>query len=354
MGGWGEGGWRKVLQRVEELKRWMWAKYNAFWEAWHHYANQSKHNIFWTLRTMNELTHGRTEQKWTHKVTRIIIQWITHWWARDSLNFSWKSAWPTLVTYVVEIQTERAACSLQYSLAVRSLFPNLRASGQDAYRNLSLLVKSRIIIISATASVRVRESTRRSFSDTWSFSTFRIWKLNERNDKLKRSLISTSSFPSQSKSSALTAERQFNVIFSRKSDITFGFLIMLCPAVFFWQPYLLIKRQGASKNEAVWYVSVLSRRLFPTRFSPLISSSSPSPSSARRSWTLVMLDGLFLSLSTDTKQRADASYRLVQLNFTPEMAVFYKLLVRCHSKNWKISLKQHIKYFNTRRRPGES
>ena len=134
---------------------------------------------------------------------------------------------------MVEIQTERAACSLQYSLAVRSLFPNLRASGQDAYRNLSLLVKSRIIIISATASVRVRESTRRSFSDTWSFSTFRIWKLNERNDKLKRSLISTSSFPSQSKSSALTAERQFNVIFSSKSDITLGFLIMLCPAVFF-------------------------------------------------------------------------------------------------------------------------
>ena len=34
----------------------------------------------------------------------------------------------------------------------------------------------------------------------------------------------------------------------------------------------------------------------------------------------------------------------VQLNFTPEMEVFYMLFDRCHSKNRKRSLKHHIKY----------
>ena len=39
-------------------------------------------------------------------------------------------------------------------------------------------------------------------------------------------------------------------------------------------------------------------------------------------------------------------YRDVQLDFTPEMKVFYMMLERCHAKNRKRSHKQHTKYFN--------
>ena len=41
-------------------------------------------------------------------------------------------------------------------------------------------------------------------------------------------------------------------------------------------------------------------------------------------------------------------YREVQLDFTPEMEVFYVLFERCHTKNGKRYLKQHLKYFNFR------
>ena len=34
----------------------------------------------------------------------------------------------------------------------------------------------------------------------------------------------------------------------------------------------------------------------------------------------------------------------VQLDFTPEIEVFHMLFERCHSKNRKRSIKQHIKY----------
>ena len=39
-------------------------------------------------------------------------------------------------------------------------------------------------------------------------------------------------------------------------------------------------------------------------------------------------------------------YRYVQLDFTPEMEVYYMLFERCHTKNSKRSIKQHMKYFN--------
>ena len=41
-------------------------------------------------------------------------------------------------------------------------------------------------------------------------------------------------------------------------------------------------------------------------------------------------------------------YREVQLDFTPEIVVFYTLFERCDTKNRKQSLKHHIKYFNFR------
>ena len=43
-------------------------------------------------------------------------------------------------------------------------------------------------------------------------------------------------------------------------------------------------------------------------------------------------------------------YREVQLDFTPEMAVFLILFERCHTKYRNIYLKQHIKYFNFQRK----
>ena len=39
-------------------------------------------------------------------------------------------------------------------------------------------------------------------------------------------------------------------------------------------------------------------------------------------------------------------YRLVQLNSSPEIEVFYMLLERCQTKNRKRSIAQHMKYFN--------
>ena len=41
-------------------------------------------------------------------------------------------------------------------------------------------------------------------------------------------------------------------------------------------------------------------------------------------------------------------YRVVQLDFTPEMELFHILFERCHTKNRKRSLQQHTKYFNFR------
>ena len=41
-------------------------------------------------------------------------------------------------------------------------------------------------------------------------------------------------------------------------------------------------------------------------------------------------------------------YREVQLDLTPDMAVLYMLFERCHTKNRKIALKHHIRYFNFR------
>ena len=34
------------------------------------------------------------------------------------------------------------------------------------------------------------------------------------------------------------------------------------------------------------------------------------------------------------------------MDLTPEIEVFQMLFERCHNKNSKISIKQHIKYFN--------
>ena len=50
----------------------------------------------------------------------------------------------------------------------------------------------------------------------------------------------------------------------------------------------------------------------------------------------------------DVEQRTPGTYRQVQLDFTPEVEVFYMLFDRCHTKNVKRFLKQHIKYFNFR------
>ena len=41
-------------------------------------------------------------------------------------------------------------------------------------------------------------------------------------------------------------------------------------------------------------------------------------------------------------------YRLVQLDLTWDIEVFYMLFERCHTKNRKRSIKQHIKYFSFR------
>ena len=41
-------------------------------------------------------------------------------------------------------------------------------------------------------------------------------------------------------------------------------------------------------------------------------------------------------------------YREVQMDFTPEMKLFYMLFERCFTKNRKRDLKQHVKYFNFR------
>ena len=43
-------------------------------------------------------------------------------------------------------------------------------------------------------------------------------------------------------------------------------------------------------------------------------------------------------------------YREIQLDFTPQIEVFYMLFERCHTKNRKRSLKLVIKYFNFRNR----
>ena len=50
----------------------------------------------------------------------------------------------------------------------------------------------------------------------------------------------------------------------------------------------------------------------------------------------------------DVEQRTPGTYRVVQLDFTPEMEVLYMMFDRCHTKNVKRFLKQHIKYFNFR------
>ena len=44
--------------------------------------------------------------------------------------------------------------------------------------------------------------------------------------------------------------------------------------------------------------------------------------------------------------RESRVYRVVQLDFTPEIEVFHMLFERCHSKNRKSSIKQHAEYFN--------
>ena len=41
-------------------------------------------------------------------------------------------------------------------------------------------------------------------------------------------------------------------------------------------------------------------------------------------------------------------YREVQLDFTPEMEVFYMLFERCYTENRKRSLKHYMKYFDFR------
>ena len=41
-------------------------------------------------------------------------------------------------------------------------------------------------------------------------------------------------------------------------------------------------------------------------------------------------------------------YREVQLDFTPEIEALFMLFERCHTKDRKRSLKQHIRYFNFR------
>ena len=41
-------------------------------------------------------------------------------------------------------------------------------------------------------------------------------------------------------------------------------------------------------------------------------------------------------------------FPLVQLDFTPEIEVIYMLSERCHTKDRKSSIKQHIRYFNFR------
>ena len=41
-------------------------------------------------------------------------------------------------------------------------------------------------------------------------------------------------------------------------------------------------------------------------------------------------------------------YRVVQLDLIPAIEVFHMLFERCHTKNRKRSVKQHIKYFNFR------
>ena len=42
------------------------------------------------------------------------------------------------------------------------------------------------------------------------------------------------------------------------------------------------------------------------------------------------------------------SYKVVQLNLTPEIEVFYMLFDRSHSISYIIFLKQHMEYFNFR------
>ena len=44
----------------------------------------------------------------------------------------------------------------------------------------------------------------------------------------------------------------------------------------------------------------------------------------------------------------NSDYREAQLDITPEMEVFHMQFERCHTRNRKRSIKQHIKYFNFR------
>ena len=55
------------------------------------------------------------------------------------------------------------------------------------------------------------------------------------------------------------------------------------------------------------------------------------------------------SRGTRTSGSSKYLYREVQLDFSPEMEVFYKLFERCHTQNGKRSLKHHIKWFNFRK-----
>ena len=67
---------------------------------------------------------------------------------------------------------------------------------------------------------------------------------------------------------------------------------------------------------------------------------------ARRSvdWRLCLKLVLERRESIDGGQRAGL-YREVQLDLKPEIEVFHMLSERCHAKNRKISIKQHVQYF---------
>ena len=65
-----------------------------------------------------------------------------------------------------------------------------------------------------------------------------------------------------------------------------------------------------------------------------------------RNFCSALFVSAFRPFTPHTIQRQKFKYRVVQLDFTPEIEVVHMLFDRCHTKNRKSSIKQHTEYFN--------
>ena len=78
---------------------------------------------------------------------------------------------------------------------------------------------------------------------------------------------------------------------------------------------------------------------------PTVNGNKLSCSQAQLGQATCLAVALFLSITCGPSYVCRL-YSVVQLDFTPEIEVFYMLLERCHTKSRERSITQHMKYFN--------